>query len=133
MRPLSSCRPGSAIQKRPMSGSRLSSANANNASNQPRPYTDPLNDAMNDASELTIGPTLHGNPLRGLLARRKVNPMSSEEEIKPNKKPEKIEKVSNKNKNEISGNYEDDPELFKELRDWKKEHERYNIFNKSFF
>jgi hypothetical protein len=107
MRPLSSCRPGSALQKRPMSGNRLPTS---------RPYSDPVNDIMNDASELTIGPTIYGNPLRGLIARRKPKVGKTENESVKTKNPSKNQTSQSENEN--------DSELFKELKSWRKEHER---------
>ena len=121
MRPLSSCRPGSALQKRPMSGQRLGSASSGIAANLPRPNTDPLNDISNDASELTIGPTLYGNPLRGLMARRKGKPETAE----PNLSPTSLNAKQKTHKQKESTNTnENDTELFKELKSWRTEHER---------
>lgn len=78
MRPLSSYRIKTAFQARPKS--RLTTSNSTglataasrqSSSYQTRPSTDPVGDISNDASHLTVGPTLQGNPLKALLARKK--------------------------------------------------------------
>ena len=125
MRPMSSLRPGSALQRRPMSGNRLGTASSGSSANQQRPFTDPVYDITNDASNLTIGPTIYGNPLRGLIARKKGKPATAEVESMSSSSLEKGTKGTKiKNNKDVKTNYEDDTELFKELQSWKTEHER---------
>jgi hypothetical protein len=127
MRPLSSLRPGSALQRRPMSGNRIGTASSGSSVNQQRPFTDPVYDITNDASDLTIGPTIYGNPLRGLIARKKGKPATAMGDIESTSSSslEKATKVSKvKNNKDGKANFEDDTELFKELKSWKTEHER---------
>ena len=106
-----------------MSGNRLGTANSASSSNQSRPYTDPINEILNDASELTIGPTIYGNPLRGLMARKKGKPQTAEHE---SSSTSSLENKINKNQKskDSKAKKEDESELYKELKTWRTEHER---------
>ena len=114
-------------------GSRISTANS-----QQRPNTDPVCDIPNDASNLTVGPTLQGNPLRSLLSRRRNNKSADGSDIietknikpldanlnepatfdsalkslkKTHKKDEKLSEIESENK-----------DLKDEIKKWKKDH-----------
>lgn len=80
MRPLSSYRIKTSTQSRPKS--RLMTSNSTglatpasrqSSSHQLRPNSEPVSDASN----LTMGPALQGNPLRALLSRKKNNQASN--------------------------------------------------------
>ena len=81
MRPLSSFRIRTSHRDRPRtrdirtsnSSSGLNTATSRVSTSSTRPNTDPISDIGNDASHLTVGPTLQGNPLKQLIARRRSN------------------------------------------------------------
>jgi hypothetical protein len=83
MRPLSSYRIRTALKDRPRSGASRDNLHSSSSatglisvlsgSSHSRPSTDPLGDINNDASYLTVGPALQGNPLKALLARKSQN------------------------------------------------------------
>lgn len=115
MRPLSSCRPGSALSKRPGTGSRKSSP----AQTTQFLTDEQLEDLSNDSSKLTMGPVLQGNPFRGLLARRKNKNVSEGAQAETRIEPTSKANVSKNLKTEPLQN----SELLSELSTWRKEHE----------
>ena len=125
MRPLSSCRPGSALKGRPNSSSRLASGGggSNDGNKSPmRPATDPTSELSSDASHLTIGPAMQGNPLRGLLARRKQLTKNEPQQAAKERLPQKN---SPSTSSTLIATDENDLKLISEINSWKKEHERF--------
>jgi len=136
MRPLSSCRPGSALKQRPGSSSRLASGGPMSpnsslmAAHGLRPSSDPISELINDASQLTIGPAIQGNPLRGLLARKKK---PKETQNYGHEKDLVVSKKAENNKNSSVKNSLTDSPIISEIDSWKKEHQRKLEERKKYF
>lgn len=139
LRPLSSFKIRTAHMERPKTTRNIQTSNSasgggasrgglSSAGSSARPSTDPISDITNDASHLTVGPTLQGNPLKALLARKK-QPRSHDSPIPDY--PDGEEVVARKPPTykaimESLGNSKDVELENKELRDeiskWRKDH-----------
>lgn len=140
MRPLSSYRIKTALNTRP--NSRMTTSNSsgglntassrNSTANNNRPSSDSLFDPSTDASHLTVGPTIQGNPLRALMSRRKNQPSTPNtdkndvfnEDVASvmNKKPPTY-KSALKSLNQEENNLKiENEELRQEIQKWKREH-----------
>jgi hypothetical protein len=111
-----------------------------------RPSTDPISEIGNDASHLTVGPTLQGNPLKALMARRKnrdsTNASNNDTDtsasghVGMSKKPPAAYKQviasieQSKTKNDASVQLEN-KELRDEINNWRKEHVKYKYFERN--
>ncbi len=131
MRPLSSCRPGSAI-RRPLSSSNARGANNNNQ-NFNKNYNTTTNtpdipiDVGNEASELTTGPALQGNPLKGLLARKRMKNQNKPTINQNNQQSESYKKTLETNFDDTTHpktKSEENSEIYHELKAWREEHEK---------
>ena len=89
-----------------------------------RPSSDPISELINDASQLTIGPAIQGNPLRGLLARKKK---PKETQNYGHEKDLVVSKKAENNKNSSVKNSLTDSPIISEIDSWKKEHQRYSL------
>jgi hypothetical protein len=107
MRPLSSCRPGSAI-RRPASSSNTKAYNKNNPIS-----ADTQSDIVSGASDLTTGPALQGNPLKGLMARKKLKNQTKS-----------FANHQHNNTSDFKANNKNDTEIYQELKAWRVEHEK---------
>ena len=143
MRPLSSFRLKTALNReRP--NSRLTTSNSSgglmtgssrlNTMQSNRPSSDSAFDPTNDASHLTTGPSMQGNPLRALLGRKKNRPSTPNsnsesqtdlKKISENKIPA-IKSSHSKDKfhdeNQTSKTKNENNELRDEIQQWKKDH-----------
>jgi hypothetical protein len=105
---------------------------------QIRPCSDPVGDtATNDASTLTFGPTLQGNPLRALMARRKNK---SQHEINDNQNIIKENLIIKADKHDKKYEKEqmksielENKELREEISKWKKDHAKLMQERKKYF
>ena len=100
----------------------------NSTANNNRPNSDSLFDPSTDASHLTVGPTIQGNPLRALLSRKKnhpTTPNNDKNEVlneETHKKPPTYKsslKSLNQEENYVKIENE---ELRHEIQKWKREH-----------
>ena len=137
MRPLSSYTLKTAIKSRPSSRQTTASSGAPGtaaSSSSNRAASDPVSDITNETSQLTVGPTLQGNPLKALLARKKpgLNKDDKEVEFVEEKLPLQptqptvnyktaIKSLEAKNNQEVDDSFKN-KELHEELVLWKKEH-----------
>jgi hypothetical protein len=142
VRPLSAMRPLSSHKLRSGISSRSINSNSTTSiSNSSRPLTaigftnksslGSLDDATNDASHLTLGPTIQGNPLRSLLARKKSRYFNNPDE-KFNFNGEEFQNKSNNyqkalralesNEKRLNDVRIENNQLRTELIKWKKEY-----------
>ena len=95
-----------------------------------RLQAEPISDITNDTSHLTVGPTLQGNPLKALMARRKTNKSDKEDSIETDiDEPSTLKPMNYKSamktleesKDETNEKYKNKG-LHDEIAEWKKEH-----------
>jgi hypothetical protein len=158
MRPLSSYRiKTSAIvsQQQQQQTSLTSSNKSSRVNTSERPTSsssntnksnDNFNDIISDSSNLTVGPTFQGNPLKALMARKKSSNQILEDsnntdnndttKITLNETIKRLETVSisNNNNNNNSSNLEiNNQELKNDLIKWRKEHAKKLEERKDYF
>jgi hypothetical protein len=145
MRPLSSFRlktalnrPNSRLTTSNSSGGLMSNGSSRLNTTQSfnnRPSSDSAFDPMNDASQLTMGPSIQGNPLKALLNRKKsriTTPDSanssqidlkkiSDKKIPPYNVNDSRD-IQDESQNKIDRTKNENKELRDEIQKWKKDH-----------
>ena len=139
MRPLSSFRlktalnrPNSRLTTSNSSGGLISGASSRlntTQSSYNRPSSDSAFDPLNDASHLTMGPSIQGNPLKALLNRKKNRANTPDstnssqidlQRISDKKIPPRNDQDENQRKSERAK--VENNELRDEIQKWKKDH-----------
>ncbi len=142
MRPLSSFRlktalnrPNSRLTTSNSSGGIMSNGSSRLNTTQNRPSSDSTFDPINDASQLTMGPSIQGNPLKALLNRKKsrvTTPDStnssqidlkkiSDKKIPPYNVNDSRD-IQDESQNKSDKTKSENKELRDEIQKWKKDH-----------
>ena len=142
MRPLSSYRIRTSAVNQERPSSRLTSASNNNSNKSSRVNTseksdspEQISDILIDSSCLTVGPTLQGNPLKALLARKRPNSSNfiNETKCEQDKTSTKVNLDEAIKKLEIDESNLKNKELKSELLNWKKDHAKKLEERKHYF